>query len=92
MAGAPAFTILEMIWTLISSSVATIGRLAGLFSELFTQMGVVSSAGPGAWIIAGVILLVVAFFLLKFVIGAGKNLLMLVVLGFLLLLALGLIL
>lgn len=87
MAASPIVTIMEMIWTLISSTVSTSAKLGSLFLELLGQLGFVSTLGPAGWIMAGIVLVVIVFFLAKFAIGAGKNLLVLLTIGFLILMA-----
>lgn len=87
MAASPIGTILEMIWTLISSTVSTTGKLGSLFFELTGQLGSVSTLGPAGFLLAGIVLVAVIFFLAKFVLGAGKNLLILLIVGFLIMMA-----
>lgn len=88
MGAAPVITILEMLWTILSSIINTTGKLGSLFLELIGQLGMVSSIGPSGWLLSGVVILIVVFFLAKFVIGAGKNLMMAIFLGLLLLIIL----
>lgn len=88
MAGSTIGTLLEMIALIISNTISTLRGLFSKLLELGGNLGIVSSlGGPAGAIMAIVILAVVIFLLGKFILGTGKVLIFLMIIGILLVLA-----
>lgn len=82
MADAPLQIILEMVNTIIASTIMTFERIFALFGSLMESLGVVSSVGgPAGFAVSVLVIGIVGFFLLKFVFGVGKKLILLVIVG-----------
>ncbi len=89
MAEAPIAIILNMIYTVVGSAGSLIVQLLGMFFDLMDSMGAVAAVGGsvGLFLAIGVLLLV-GFFVLKFIFATGKSIIFLGLAGLLLLLAL----
>lgn len=71
-----------MIHTVISNSMGLLRELFQLFYKLMASLGFVSVVGgPTGILVAIIILAVVGYFLAKFVIGTGKGIVMLFLVG-----------
>jgi ABC-type glycerol-3-phosphate transport system permease component len=75
-------TILEMIHTVITNTMGLLQQLFQLFYKLLVSLGFVSVVGGTAGVLLSVIILaLVGYFLAKFVIGTGKGILLLFLVG-----------
>jgi hypothetical protein len=77
-AEAPALTILDMVFGVISSIGNTTGMLFENMIKLFGQLYVVSASGIGGFILSAVIVVLVLYFVGRFMMGSWK---VLVILG-----------
>ncbi len=80
--------ILEMIWHIISTTIHSVKFLSGMFQQLLGALLPVSVAGPGGSLLAGVALLLVAYFLIKFIFRSGKEVVILLIVGIIIVLLL----
>ena len=88
MAGSVLGTLLEMVILLVSNSIGTVRSLFGKFLELGGNAGALSSVGGPVGAVVGVLILAAVILLLgKFVLGTGKALIFLMIVGILLVLA-----
>jgi hypothetical protein len=85
MVESPLGLIIEMIFLIIGNAIQTLGSLFGLFLDLLESLGFISRIG-GFWtfLISIVIICVVVFFLGKFFLGVGKQIMILLVIGIIL--------
>lgn len=82
----PVYTLLEMVWALASNSVTTIIEVLSLFSRFINELMGMSSAGGPIGIVASVaIIAIVGFFIAKFIMGAQKTIIILIIVGLILL-------
>lgn len=82
----PIWTLLEMVWMLASNSVTTILDLMALFSRLIGELGMVSSAGGIYGTVASIaIIAIVGYMIARFIMGAEKTIIILIILGLILL-------
>lgn len=83
----PVYTLLEMVWTLTSNSVTTIIDVLVLFNRFITEMlGVSSSLGGPYGLAASVLIIaVVGYFIARFIMGAEKTIIVLIIVGLILL-------
>ena len=85
MEGSALGTLLEMVLMLISNALGTLLDLFLLFSKLLGQLGLVMEAGGiGGLVLSGVIIGIVLFFLLKFLWGSWKTIVVLIAVALLL--------
>ncbi len=73
--------ILEILSYLIGSVISTSKVVIGLFAKLIGSLIPAAESGIGGTILAGIILFIVGYFVLKLVFKSGKTLLMLLVLA-----------
>jgi hypothetical protein len=88
MVEAPLSVIFEMVVTILQNAVSTLSALFGLLMDLFQSLSFVGSMGSLGFVLAVVVLVVVLFFLGKFILKSGKMIIMLFVIGLVLLLVL----
>jgi hypothetical protein len=82
----PIWTLLEMVWMLASNSVTTVLDLMVLFSRLIGELGMVSSSGGIYGTVASIaIIAIVGYMIAKFIMGAEKTIIILIILGLILL-------
>ncbi len=82
----PVYTLLEMVWALTSNSVTTIIELITLFSRFINELFSISAAGGPIGIMASVaIIAIVGFFIARFIMGAQKTIIILIIVGLILL-------
>jgi hypothetical protein len=86
MATAPLFTVLEMIWLVVRNTMETTFSLLVLFSRLIGELGFVSDVGgSGGFLLSLIIIAAVGFGISKFVFGAEKTVVLLVIVGLIIL-------
>lgn len=78
----------KMIWTLITEGLGTIKTLTALFQELLGALLPISAAGPGGLFLAGIILFLVAYFIIRFIFKTSKTIIILIIIGIVILLLL----
>ncbi|GEM_PF-6769141 len=83
----PVYTLLEMVWTLASNSVTTMIDVLTLFNRFIVEMlGVSSSLGGAYGIVASLaIIAIVGYFIARFIMGAEKTIIILIIVGLILL-------
>lgn len=75
-------TIFQMIQMLISNSITTMGQLMTLFEKLLLQLGFITQVGgPVGLAVALIVLALVVFFLGRYVMGVGRGIVILFILG-----------
>ena len=85
MAESPLAVIFEMVVTVLQNSVSTLQSLFGMSGELFTSVGFMGSINPLGLVLGAIILVVVLFFLGKFVLKSIKFIIILFIIGLILL-------
>ena len=77
----PIVIILQMIWLVIENTIGTVLALFGHFYSLTQSLGFVSlMGGAGGFFLSVVVLALAVFFLGKFVLKAGKGIMVLILL------------
>jgi len=85
-AESPLLIILNMIILVITNTIGTVVKLFAYFFDLLKSLGFVSTiGGPFVFLLSVVIIGLVGFFLLKFIFGAGKGIILLIIVGIILL-------
>lgn len=85
MPESPVSIILQMVNFLIETTIRTFQGIFGLFGSLLESLGVVSEVGgPLGFGVSVVVIGVVGFFIAKILFGAGKKLILLVLIGIIL--------
>ena len=70
----------QMIWVVIKEALGSIKTLSHLFQQLLEALLPVSMAGIGGFIVAGLILILVGYFLIKFFLKSSKVILVMFIL------------
>lgn len=82
MPEAPLTIVFEMVATIISNTIGTLGKISGLFGKLLESLGVVSTYGGTIGLVVSVLVLaIVGYFLAKFFLGSGKTIIILTIVG-----------
>jgi len=85
MPESPVSIILQMVNFLIETTIRTFQGIFSLFGNLLESLGVVSEVGgPLGFGVSVVVIGVVGFFIAKILFGAGKKLILLVLIGIIL--------
>ncbi len=81
MASSIMEVIFEIIFSIINSTTSLLGKLFGLFGELWSKVGAISGTGLAGLIAGFVALAFVIIIVWKFVFGSVKHLVILFLLG-----------
>jgi hypothetical protein len=85
MPESPLSVIFQMVRLLIENTVSTFQGIFGLFGRLLESLGFISSAwGPAGFLVSVAVVGVVGFFIAKLLLGAGKKLIFLFIVGIIL--------
>jgi len=85
MVESPLAVIFEMVIAVLQNSVSTLYSLFGMSGELFRSVGFMGSINPLGLVLGAIVLVLVLFFLGKFVLKSIKFIIILFIIGLILL-------